>query len=150
MTTGTRKAAAPAPEPAPAETLTAATALGQARGLGSAREGARHWGEERLVSAILLALLVWLAVSLVRLPALDQQTIAAWLRAPLAAVPMLLLVAALFRHLQMGLLQVIEDYAHDAGNRLLLIALVDIASLVTGAFALFAVLRIAFAGSGAG
>ena len=135
-----------APEPASAEALAAGTALGRARGLGSAREGARHWGEERFVSALALALLVWLAVSLLRLPALDHATVTAWLRAPLAAVPMLLLVLALFRHLQMGLLQVIEDYAHDPANRLLLIALVNVASLAAGAFALFAVLKIALGG----
>jgi succinate dehydrogenase / fumarate reductase membrane anchor subunit len=146
IATGKTPAAALAPEPVAAEALAAGTALGQARGLGSAREGARHWGEERFVAALLLALIVWLAVSLVRLPALDHQTVTSWLRGPLAAVPMLLLVAALFRHLQMGLLQVIEDYAHDEGNRLLLIALVNIASLCTGAFALFAVLKIALGG----
>ena len=127
-------------------TDTTETPLAGVRGLGSARDGARHWGEERFVSALALALLVWLAVSLIRLPALDHQSVTQWLRAPLAAAPMLLLIAALFRHLQMGLLQVIEDYAHDEGNRLLLIALVNIASLFTGALALFAVLKIALGG----
>jgi len=124
------------------------TPLAEVRGTGSAREGARHWGEERLVSAATLALLVWLAVSLLRLPALDYVTVTHWLKAPFAAVPMLLLIVALFRHLQMGLLQVIEDYAHDEGNRLLLIALVSLAAVFAGALALFAVLKIAFGPSG--
>lgn len=126
------------------------TPLGQVRGAGSAREGAQHWGVERLTSAAALALLVWLAVSLLRLPALDHQTMTSWLREPLAAVPMLLLIVALFRHLQMGLVVVIDDYAHDAGNRLLLIALVNLASIFAGALALFSVLKIAFSAAGAG
>lgn len=126
------------------------TALAEVRGHGSARTGAHHWGLERLTSAATLALLVWLAVSLVRLPALDHQTITQWLRAPLAAVPMLLLIVALFRHLQMGLIVIIDDYAHDEGNRLLLIGLVNLASIFAAALALFSVLKIAFSAAGAG
>lgn len=126
------------------------TALAEVRGHGSAHSGAHHWGLERLTSAATLALLVWLAVSLVRLPALDHQTITQWLRAPLAAVPMLLLIVALFRHLQMGLIVIIDDYAHDEGNRLLLIGLVNLASIFGAALALFSVLKIAFSAAGAG
>lgn len=136
------------PEPVPAEALSAGTALGRVRGLGSAREGAHHWGVERLASAATLALLVWLAVSLLRLPAFDHPTVTQWLKAPLAAVPMLLLILAMFRHLQMGLIVVIEDYAHDEGNRLILIALVNLASIFAAALALFSVLKIAFAATG--
>ena len=124
---------------------TSETALGEVRGAGSARAGAHHWGLERLTAAATLALLVWLAVSLVRLPALDHQMVTQWLRAPLAAVPMLLLIVALFRHLQMGLIVVIEDYVHEEGNRLILVTLVNFASIFTGALALFSVLKIAFA-----
>ena len=127
------------------ETMEVSTesALAQARGAGSAREGAEHWGEERLTSVTTLALLLWLAVSLLRLPALDYATVTQWLKAPLAAVPMLLLIVSLFRHLQMGLIQVIDDYAHDDGNRMILTTLVTIASAFTGALAMFAVLKIA-------
>lgn len=134
----------------PAATASAQTPLARVRGLGSAREGAHHWGLERLAAAATLALLVWLAVSLLRLPALDHATVTQWLKEPLAAVPMLLLILALFRHLQMGLIVVIEDYAHDEGNRLILIALVNLASVFAGALALFSVLKIAFAPIGLG
>lgn len=130
------------------ETMTEATtetALGAVRGLGSAREGGRHWGEERLIAAATLALLVWLAVSLIRLPALDHGTVTQWLKTPLAAVPMLLLIVALFRHLQTGLVVVVEDYVHEEGNRLLCLGLIHFASILGGAFAFFSVLRIAFA-----
>lgn len=133
-------------ETAPGATPSSQTPLGRVRGLGSAREGAHHWGVERLAAAATLALLVWLAVSLLRLPALDHATVTQWLKAPLAAVPMLLLILAMFRHLQMGLIVVIEDYAHDEGNRLILIALVNLASIFAGALALFSVLKIALGG----
>jgi succinate dehydrogenase / fumarate reductase, membrane anchor subunit len=119
------------------------TPIARVRGLGSARDGAEHWWHERLSSVALLMLYVWLAVSLLRLPALDHRGITEWLKQPSAAVPMLLLVAATFWHLAMGLKVVIEDYVHDEGNRLVSILLVDLAAIVGAAFGLFAVLKVA-------
>jgi succinate dehydrogenase / fumarate reductase membrane anchor subunit len=135
--------ASPATDPASLE-----TPLARARGLGSAREGAEHWWHERLSSVAVLLLFVWLIVSLLRLPALDYRVVTEWLRDPRAAVPMLLLVAATFWHLKMGLQVVIEDYVHDEGNKFLAVAVLTFASVGGAAFALFAVLKIAFAATG--
>jgi succinate dehydrogenase / fumarate reductase membrane anchor subunit len=129
----------------PATRPAAATPLAKARGLGSAREGAEHWWHERLSSLACLLLYVWLIVSLLRLPALDHRAITEWLRQPSAAVPMLLLVAASFWHLKMGLSVIVEDYVHDEGNRFLAILLIAFAAVAGAAFALFAVLKIALA-----
>jgi succinate dehydrogenase / fumarate reductase, membrane anchor subunit len=126
------------------------TPLAKVRGTGSAREGAEHWGLERATAAATLALLVWLGVSLFRLPALDHQTLTEWLKNPLAAVPMLLFALAMFRHLQMGLVVIVEDYVHEEGNRLLLVAFINFASIFGGALALFSILKIALAGDGPG
>ncbi|HYJ83482.1 MAG TPA: succinate dehydrogenase, hydrophobic membrane anchor protein [Allosphingosinicella sp.] len=137
--------ASPATSPAALE-----TPLARARGLGSAREGAEHWWHERASSVALLLLFVWLIVSLLRLPALDHRGVTEWLRDPLAAVPMLLLIAATFWHLKMGLQVIIEDYVHDEGNRFLALLLISFAAIGGAAFAIFAVLKIAFAATGIG
>jgi succinate dehydrogenase / fumarate reductase membrane anchor subunit len=121
------------------------TPLARARGLGSAREGGEHWWHERLSSVACLLLYAWLLVSLLRLPALDHRGVTEWLKQPSAAVPMLLLVAASFWHLHMGLKVIVEDYVHDEGNRFLAILLLAFAAWLGVAFALFAVLRIALA-----
>jgi succinate dehydrogenase / fumarate reductase membrane anchor subunit len=121
------------------------TPLARVRGLGSAREGAEHWWHERLSSVALLLLFVWLIVSLLRLPALDHRGVTEWLKQPSAAVPMLLLVAATFWHLQMGLKVIVEDYVHDEGNRFLCVLLLSFAAILGAAFGLFALLRIALA-----
>ncbi|HKR25587.1 MAG TPA: succinate dehydrogenase, hydrophobic membrane anchor protein [Allosphingosinicella sp.] len=126
------------------------TPLAEARGLGPAREGAAHWGEERAYALAAFALVVWLGVSLFRLPALDQQTLVDWLRNPFAAVPMLLLAFTLFRHLQMGLVVIVEDYVHDEGGRLLWLALINFASILAGALALFSILKVALGGGAGG
>jgi succinate dehydrogenase / fumarate reductase membrane anchor subunit len=124
------------------------TPLGRVRGLGSARTGARHWWTERLSSVATLLLFVWLIVSLIRLPNLGHATLTEWLRDPLAAVPMLLLVAATFYHLKLGLQVVIEDYVHEEGMKLFSITLLNFLAIGAGALAFFAVLKIAFGGAG--
>ena len=125
------------------------TPLGRVRGLGAAREGAHHWWEERLSSIALLLLLVWLLVSLLRLPALDHDSVRTWLADPLAAVPMLLLVVATFWHAKMGLRVVVEDYVHEEGGKLFWIVLIDFAAILGGALGAFSILKIAL-GGGAG
>ena len=137
MTDDPTSAAAAAARPAHA------TPLARARGLGSAREGAGHWWYERLSAVACLLLYIWLIVSLLRLPALDHRGVTEWLRQPSAAVPMLLLVAATFWHLHMGMKVIVEDYVHDEGNKFLCLLLLALAAALGAAFAGFAVLKIA-------
>lgn len=125
------------------------TPLARVRGLGAAQEGAGHWWHERMSSIAALLLYLWLGVSLLRLPSLDHATIAEWLAAPSAAVPMLLLVAVTFWHGRMGLQVVVEDYVHDEGGKLLWIVLISFAAAFGAALAAFAVLKIALGGGGA-
>lgn len=128
--------------------MTMETPLRQARGLGSARKGAHHWWMERLTAVSTLLVLAWFVVSLWRLPAYDHSTIVQWLADPLAAVPMILLVASLFWHARSGLIVVIEDYEHG-GSRLLFVVLVNFLAILGAALAIFAILKIAFAGTAA-
>ena len=123
------------------------TPLGRVRGLGSARSGAKHWWHERLTSVSTLILLVWFAVSLLRLPDLGYRTLTEWLAAPLAAVPMLLLIVSIFWHLSSGLRVVVEDYVHEEGGKLFWLVAINFASLFGAGLAIFAVLKIAFGGA---
>ena len=116
------------------------------RGLGPAREGAEHWWDERLSSIAIFLLTVWLIVSLLRLPALDQGTLAEWLPDPLAAVPMLLLVVTVFWHSRMGLQVIVGDYVHEEGSKLFWIVLITFAAILGGGLAAFSVLKIALGG----
>ena len=125
------------------ETANSKTPLGRVHGLGPSGEGAEHWWEERLSAIAVSLLLVWLIVSLLRLPALDHGTLAEWLSQPVAAVPMLLLILTAFWHSKMGLQVVVEDYVHDEGGKLFWIVLINFAAVLGGALAAFSVLKIA-------
>ena len=117
-----------------------------ARADAPAHGAARHWGLERLASLAALALFVWLFVSLWRLPALDWRTVSEWLKDPLAATPMLLLILVAFAHLKMGLMVIVDDYVHEEGARLVWLVLIKFASILAAALALFCVLKIALGG----
>lgn len=87
--------------------------LGRARGLGSAREGVEAWCIERVAALALIPLTLWLAASLIALSGSDYTRFVTWLRTPLTAFLMVLLLIALFWHLALGLRVVIEDYIHS-------------------------------------
>lgn len=124
------------------------TPIGRARGLGSARTGTHHWWLERLTSVSTLLLFIWFLVSLLRLPSLDHQTVVEWLRAPIAAVPMLLLIVSTFWHSRLGLQVIADDYVHESSRFAITIANAFF-NIALAALAIFSVLKIAF-GGGAG
>lgn len=124
------------------------TGVGRARGLGSAKTGTHHWWMQRVTAGSNIALMLWLMVSLLRLPSLDHATMIAWLSSPYAAVPMILLVASVFWHFRLGLQVVIEDYQHDY-SRVALLILLNFFAIGTAALAIFSILRIAFTGDAA-
>lgn len=120
------------------------TQLGRVRGLGTAKSGTDHWWKQRVTAIANAALLIWFVVSLLRLPDLTYATVVAWLRQPIVAVPILLLIANLFYHLRLGVQVLIEDYVHHEGNKVLAVLLLNFFTLALGFTAMFSVLKIAF------
>jgi len=120
--------------------------LGRVRGLGSAKEGAGHWWRQRVTAFGNLVLVLWLVLSLLRLPGLDYDTVRIWLQAPIVAVPMALIVVNTFWHMRMGLQVVIEDYQHDE-SRIVALALLHIWTFGAGGLALFSILKVALSGT---
>ena len=124
------------------------TEIGRVRGLGSAKAGAHHWWQQRLTAGSNLLLMLWFLFSLLRLPAYDYATVTTWLSSPLAAVPMLLLIVSVFWHFRLGLQVVIEDYQHDE-TRIVALVLLNFYTIAMAGLAIFAILKIAFAGGAA-
>jgi len=119
------------------------TELGRVRGLGSSNEGAHHWWHQRLTAGGNLVLMLWFFASMALLPQHDYATLNLWLSSPLAAIPMILLVASTFYHFRMGLQVLIEDYQHGA-MRVALMVLLTFFTLGAATIAIFSILKIAF------
>ena len=124
----------------------AGTDLGRVRGLGAAKDGVHHWWLQRVTAIANIVLVLWFVFSLVRLPALDYSSVTLWLRQPVAAVPMLLLIASVFWHFRLGVQVMLEDYLHGRQRVIALLAL-NFYAVAGGVAAAFAVLKIAFAGA---
>ena len=122
------------------------TPLARARGLGSAREGVKHWWAQRLTAVALIPLVVWFAISLVMLSAADYDIARAWIGSPLVMVLLILTIVIGLHHGQLGLQVVIEDYVHGDGWKLALIVAVRFVAVIFGLAAVVAILRIGFGG----
>jgi succinate dehydrogenase / fumarate reductase membrane anchor subunit len=122
------------------------TELGRVRGLGSAKHGATHWWRQRVTAFVNIVLMLWLVVSLIRLPDLDYETVRVWMQSPFVAVPLLLIVANTFWHFKMGLQVVIEDYQHGE-SRVIAMALLHFWTFGAGGLALFSILKVALSGT---
>jgi succinate dehydrogenase / fumarate reductase membrane anchor subunit len=118
--------------------------LGRALGLGSAKEGVEHWWLQRVTAVALILLALWFVAALVAHLGADHAATVAWLRSPLTAVAMILLVVATFVHMALGVQVVIEDYVHHEVMKVASLILLRLACWALGAAALFAVLRVAF------
>jgi succinate dehydrogenase / fumarate reductase membrane anchor subunit len=118
--------------------------LGRAIGLGSAKEGVDHWWLQRVTAVALVPLSLWFVAALIAHLGADYAAMVGWLRSPLSAVAMILLVIASFLHMALGLQVVIEDYVHHEATKVASLVLVKLACWALGAAALFAVLRVAF------
>lgn len=121
------------------------TPLARAMGLGSAKEGVGVWWAERVSAVALVPLALWFAASIIAHTGSDYATFIVWLRTPLAAILMILLLIALFYHTALGLQVVIEDYVHSTTKFAAVIA-VRLGCCALATAGVVAILRIALSG----
>jgi succinate dehydrogenase / fumarate reductase membrane anchor subunit len=117
-------------------------------GLGSVTDAVKHWWVQRL-SAVALALLgLWLVFAFLGLPDLGYVAVVGWMQAPLTTFLMILTLATLGYHSQLGVQAVIEDYVHAAGLKTLALVLSTFAHIGVVVAGVFAVLNVAFRATG--
>ncbi|HET6183738.1 MAG TPA: succinate dehydrogenase, hydrophobic membrane anchor protein [Acetobacteraceae bacterium] len=116
--------------------------LGRVRGLGAARAGSGTWWAERLTSIALVPLTLWFIASAVSLEGTTRAGMIAWLHAPLPLVLMLCLIVATFRHMDLGLRVVVEDYVHHEAARMSLLLLIRGICVVAALLCIISALRL--------
>jgi succinate dehydrogenase / fumarate reductase membrane anchor subunit len=117
--------------------------LGRAIGLGSAKEGVEHWWRQRVTALALVPLVLWLVMSLIGLVGADRAALVAWVRQPMPAMLLILLLVATFYHAALGLQVVIEDYIHGEAMKLGAIVVMRLLCIVFVARGILAVLKLA-------
>jgi succinate dehydrogenase / fumarate reductase membrane anchor subunit len=119
--------------------------LARAIGLGSAKDGVAEWWAERLSAVALIPLTMWFVAGIIAHSGSDYVTFIGWIRSPLIACLMILLLIALFHHTALGLKVVIEDYVHSGAKFAWLMA-VRLGCMAFAIAGIVATLHIAFAG----
>ena len=114
--------------------------------LGSAKSGADHWFGERLKSVALIPLTIIFVLIVAPLIGKDHATVVASFQNPFVSISLILFFLVSFKHLEEGLQVVIEDYVHSKGSLLLLIIFNKLFCWTFGLAAVFAILKITFAG----
>ena len=119
--------------------------LGRALGLGSAKEGVEHWWRQRVTAVALVPLTLWFAIAVIGLIGANHAAFVAWVRSPMPAILLVLLLVATFYHAALGLQVVIEDYIHREGMRLAALLIMRFLCIVFAVRGIFAVLKMALA-----
>ena len=128
------------------------TPLGRVLGLGSAKDGVQHWWSQRTSAVALVPLGLWVAASIVMLAAgggLGHAAVTSWIASPVHAVLLLLLILTACHHSRLGVQVVVEDYVHLEWLKVASLLLSTFAHYLLAAAGMYAVLRIALAGTGA-
>ncbi len=89
------------------------TPMSRVLGMGSAKEGVGHWWGQRLSAVAMIPLVVLAILPLGGAIGAGHAAVLATYASPWNAIVLILLLVVTFRHLQMGLQVVIEDYVHD-------------------------------------
>lgn len=116
--------------------------LAKVRGLGSAKDGTHHFWNQRLSAIALVPLSLWIMVSIVKITAMDYQSVTVWMSSPLNAVLVLIFILAMYYHALLGVQVVIEDYIHTEWQKIACIILVKFLIILTGLTSALAVLKV--------
>lgn len=115
--------------------------LSRVKGLGSAKDGTSHFWHQRLTALALVPLVLWFGFGLASLPA-DYQSLTAYIQQPVIAIGLILLIAMVFYHAQLGLQIVLEDYVASHSARTFAIIIVGFACLIFALIGIIAVIKI--------
>jgi succinate dehydrogenase / fumarate reductase, membrane anchor subunit len=119
--------------------------LGRALGLGSAKEGVGHWWRQRVTALALVPLTLWFVIAVIGLVGADRAAVVAWVKSPLPALMLVLLLVTTFYHAALGLQVVIEDYIHGEAMRVAALLVMRLLCVVFAVRGILAVLTMALA-----
>jgi succinate dehydrogenase / fumarate reductase, membrane anchor subunit len=118
------------------------TPLAKVRGLGSAHRGAETFWRQRMTAVANIPLVIFLVLSIVAHIGADCATVRAYLARPLVALVMLALVISASIHMRIGLKEIIEDYVHGEGLKVIALLLVTFFAVAVGLASSLALVKI--------
>lgn len=123
--------------------MSSETPLHKVEGLGAAHSGVGHFWRQRVTAVVLVPLSIWFAVSVLGLVGAREAAVLIFLSNPLNAVLMGAFVLVSLYHMALGMQEVIIDYVHHEGAKLLLKTINYAFAFAVALACVFALLRIA-------
>ncbi len=120
------------------------TPLSKVKGLGSAKEGAQHWWNQRMTAIALVPLALWFSFSVALIAVADFTTVSAWISAPLNTVLMILAICVGFYHGYLGLQVIIEDYVAHEPLKIAMLIGIGLLAVLFAVLGVVSVLKISF------
>ena len=119
--------------------------LGKVRGLGSAKSGTEHFWMQRVTAIANLPLVIFLIYFILSHLGAPRAAVVASIKNPFCAVALSLAMVSILWHMRLGLQVVIEDYVHSEGRKLAALLIINSATFILGALALYSILKMSFA-----
>jgi succinate dehydrogenase / fumarate reductase, membrane anchor subunit len=119
-----------------------ATPLKRVRGLGAAHRGTDTFWRQRVTAIANIPLTIFLILAIVSHIGSSYDEVRTYLAHPIVALAMLALILSAAIHLRIGLKEIIEDYVHTEGLKILAIVLVTFFAYGVALAALLAIVKI--------
>jgi succinate dehydrogenase membrane anchor subunit len=119
-----------------------ATPLAKVRGLGAAHRGTETFWRQRLTAVANIPLVIFLILSIITHIGADYATMRAYLAQPVVALALFALVLSASVHMRIGLKEIIEDYVHGSGAKILAILLATFFAFGVGLACALALIKI--------
>jgi succinate dehydrogenase / fumarate reductase membrane anchor subunit len=119
-----------------------ATPLKRVRGLGAAHRGTETFWRQRVTAVANIPLTIFLILSIVSHIGSSYGEVKAYLASPVVAVLMLALILSAAIHMRIGLKEIIEDYVHGEGLKVIAILLATFFAAGVGLACVIAILKI--------
>jgi succinate dehydrogenase / fumarate reductase membrane anchor subunit len=120
------------------------TPLKRVHNLGSAKEGADHFWQQRVTAVANIFLALWLVWLVASLAGADLATVKAAIQNPLVAIGLLAMILSGSYHMRLGMQVIIEDYIRSEGAKVALLILNTFFAVAIALGSAFAVLKLSF------
>ena len=120
------------------------TPLGIIRGLGSAKNGTKHWWMQRVTAIALFPLGLWFMWHVLPHAGVGHAELVMFLKSPCETVLMILLIITGLYHGQLGFQVIIEDYIPHEPLKIVLLLSFKALALILGIWGILSVFIIQF------
>lgn len=120
------------------------TPLKRVRGLGAAHGGTETFWRQRLTAVANIPLVIFLVLSIVGHVGASYGEVKAYIANPIVAVLLLALILSAALHMRIGLREIIEDYVHAEGYKVVSLMLATFYAAIVGIASTLAILKISF------